>query len=399
MMDIFKLTDFGDQSIILGSRAVTAKKYHGLDFVRKDWLNNVEVAREYLDQFKTDYGFDEQAFLKEYSLRAVQFGNWMDYGDRADHFIALVQALNHLSRILGTKNLGYNANMSIAIGARGRSKALAHFEPLRDVINLTKEKGGHSFAHEYGHAIDFMSGKFFSKTTNIYSLSDAHSTSTSESNGRTDEVRNLMKIVIDGVRSGERYNDLVKWSKEKGSYAYWCNNTEIWARTFAQWVALQCQEKKIKDTVLSAAIDDGTIDNVTVKELKALAPYIKKLVVLNTRFLNTGIKPPAPKTKNPFENNGITTVAKPKKKAAALKLYQKYNNDILKRMRIMDKMRKIQYDRNKQSEYEVLEKKNSELYESIGKTAKMINEIEGRDVVEVKVWKAKPIKIPQKYIK
>lgn len=87
----------------------------------------------------------------------------MGYSDRADHFVALVQALKHLSEITGTKNLGYGGKLSIAFGARGRSKALAHYEALMQVINLTKEKGGHSFAHEYGHAIDFMSGAYFSK--------------------------------------------------------------------------------------------------------------------------------------------------------------------------------------------------------------------------------------------
>ena len=44
--------------------------------------------------------------------------------------------------------------MSIAYGARGASKAAAHYEPERKVINLTKMKGAGSLGHEWAHALD-----------------------------------------------------------------------------------------------------------------------------------------------------------------------------------------------------------------------------------------------------
>lgn len=318
MIDIYKLTDFGDQTLILGSRAQTKRKIaRGLGAVRKDWLENISLESKYIKQFQKTYGFDEDSFLRDYRLRAVQFGNWMGYSDRADHFIALVQALSHLSGILGTKNIGFNGELSIAIGARGRSKALAHFEPFRNVINLTKEKGGHSFAHEYGHALDYIGGAYFSKSQKFYSISDGGSTSTSKENAETDEARNLMAIVIDGVRSGERYPILVEWSKAKGSYDYWCNNTEIWARVFSQWVAMQIKEKGIRDSVL-AFPDSGNISDIPEKELKKLSPYIKKLVMIMSRCLNTGAKVPPATTKNPFQATVYEIQRKSRKKAAAM---------------------------------------------------------------------------------
>lgn len=45
-------------------------------------------------------------------------------------------------------------NLAIAFGARGSGAALAHYEPERNVINLTKMKGAGCLAHEWGHALD-----------------------------------------------------------------------------------------------------------------------------------------------------------------------------------------------------------------------------------------------------
>lgn len=50
-------------------------------------------------------------------------------------------------------------SLAIAFGARGSGRALAHFEPSRNVINLTKMKGAGSLAHEWGHAFDFNVGQ------------------------------------------------------------------------------------------------------------------------------------------------------------------------------------------------------------------------------------------------
>lgn len=44
--------------------------------------------------------------------------------------------------------------LAIAFGARGKGAALAHYEPARVVINLTKMRGAGSLAHEWGHAFD-----------------------------------------------------------------------------------------------------------------------------------------------------------------------------------------------------------------------------------------------------
>ncbi len=51
----------------------------------------------------------------------------------------------------------YNSlkGIAIAFGARGKGKALAHYEPGYNIINLTRKRGDGTVAHEMGHYFDF----------------------------------------------------------------------------------------------------------------------------------------------------------------------------------------------------------------------------------------------------
>jgi hypothetical protein len=45
-------------------------------------------------------------------------------------------------------------NLAIALGSRGSGRANAHYEPMKNVINLTAKNGNGSLAHEWAHALD-----------------------------------------------------------------------------------------------------------------------------------------------------------------------------------------------------------------------------------------------------
>ena len=48
--------------------------------------------------------------------------------------------------------LSLNVSLGLAFGARGRgwkNAPLAHYEPVKVVVNLTKNKGAGSLAHEW----------------------------------------------------------------------------------------------------------------------------------------------------------------------------------------------------------------------------------------------------------
>lgn len=315
-MNIFKLTDFGNQEKIIGSKVVQRHSKLGLKKVKKEWLNRIDYAQGSFGFFSENYGFNEKKFIEYYGLSCIQFGNWLDYSERTDRFLTLAVGLYDLQKIFNSihkmkpndiSNIGCYNQIGIALGARGQRGAIAHFESTTGMINLTKIGGFHSFAHEYGHAIDYVAGQYLSKNNNVFSLSDARKTTINEESGRSGEMRNLMNIIISGVRSGERYQKLVSWSKERHSYTYWCNNTEIFARTFSQWVAYRIEKLGIKDTFLSPEIDSGKVTEIPVNELKKLDKYFEDLVTIWIMFLQCEITSDYPaKTKNPFLNPNQT---------------------------------------------------------------------------------------------
>jgi len=96
--------------------------------------------------------------LKTFGFYGGEFGNWENQIERQQNLNFSYEAFRDLAAALGIKDsdISLNGNLSIAFGARGKGNALAHFEPMRNVINLTKIKGAGSLAHEWGHAFDFF---------------------------------------------------------------------------------------------------------------------------------------------------------------------------------------------------------------------------------------------------
>lgn len=121
-----------------------------------DWRGGKDITA---DQLREHFGF-----------RAVEFGNWLPQDERGavlnyafDSFCDLAEALD-----LPPKALSFGNTLAIAFGSRGsggKSAALAHFEPSRFVINLTRLKGAGSLAHEWIHAYDWHEGQKKGYTT------------------------------------------------------------------------------------------------------------------------------------------------------------------------------------------------------------------------------------------
>ena len=116
-------------------------------FSGADFRNGRDVAgQDYLDTFR---------------FRGGEFGNWMGERDRQvslnmgyESLCAMAKALN-----LSMDDMSLNGRLAIAFGSRGQGSAAAHYEPLREVVNLTKMRGAGSLAHEWGHAMDDLLNK------------------------------------------------------------------------------------------------------------------------------------------------------------------------------------------------------------------------------------------------
>lgn len=101
-----------------------------------------------------------EQFMNTFGLRGGQFGNWVKQGanskdrqrmlnDTYDAFMDLAGVLN-----IPPEAIGLGGKLAMSFGARGKGRAMAHYEPSQVVINLTKTKGAGSLAHEWFHALD-----------------------------------------------------------------------------------------------------------------------------------------------------------------------------------------------------------------------------------------------------
>lgn len=104
---------------------------------------------------------DGQMYLDTFGFAGGEFGNWMNETDRQASLDFGYDALLDLADALeiDPKDISFDGELSIAFGSRGIAGAAAHYEPLRQVINLTKMHGAGSLAHEWGHALDNIISK------------------------------------------------------------------------------------------------------------------------------------------------------------------------------------------------------------------------------------------------
>lgn len=100
-------------------------------------------------------------FLKDFNIRGGEFGNWMTENDAQSSLNMAYEAFCDFADILGIplSSVSFGGRLAIAFGARGQGSAVAHYEPLREVINITKMKGAGSLGHEMFHALDDIVAK------------------------------------------------------------------------------------------------------------------------------------------------------------------------------------------------------------------------------------------------
>lgn len=101
----------------------------------------------------------ENDFLKVFGFRGVEFGNYVTQKERQSLMNKTYDALRDLCNILELEPriVGLGGRLGLAFGARGRGgkgASAAHYEPLYNVINLTRPHGAGCIAHEWFHALD-----------------------------------------------------------------------------------------------------------------------------------------------------------------------------------------------------------------------------------------------------
>lgn len=163
------------------------------------------VERVGMTDWREGKSISSDEFMSHFGLSGGQFGNWVPNKERQTWIDMSADALHDLSEFFGIKpyHIGMGGTLGIAWGARGRGKAMAHFEPGMTVINFTRKAGAGALAHEWAHAFDNW----------IYKMSGA------KSNLMTPYITDTSHYSQEGVdndRQGAR-KELINVAKQMGA--------------------------------------------------------------------------------------------------------------------------------------------------------------------------------------
>lgn len=190
--------------------------------------------------------------LAEFGLRGLQFGEWVPNAERQGWLDDCFDGLADLADVLGVPRRWIGlGGLGLAIGARGASAALAHYEPGLRVINVTRLKGSGSIAHEWFHAFDHRLARRFSVSSLIrYCCLRPWFDCKSDIESEFLDLWNRLKN-SEFKCQAERIERLPRSKK-----AYWTQPEELGARSFEAWVEDTLQQRDM----CSPCLVHGTLE-------------------------------------------------------------------------------------------------------------------------------------------
>lgn len=191
--------------------------------------------------------------IKDLGFRGLQYGNSVTDDERAHHVQRAAEALVDLADATGLPDsaIGLNGTLGLAIGARGRGGAVAHYEPGLRVINLTRKNGVGSLSHEWGHALDNYAS---SGAKGDRFLSDYY--------GSPEKRQAMTDVVNAWTNSGyvRQCHETLRAIKNAGGLLnekYWMSHVELFARSFEAYVSLKLSKAGKANTYLTRELHDS----------------------------------------------------------------------------------------------------------------------------------------------
>lgn len=223
-------------------------KYKEIPFERRD-TNQPRVGQDHRQGAR----MTPEAFSEAFGFRGVQFGNYVEDGRRQQDLDDAYDALMDLAAVLDIppRVLSLNGELGLAFGARGKGgkrAAMAHYEPGTVVINLTKNSGAGSLAHEWFHALD----NYFARSSGDkrgYATLFPHYAS----------MRAQMQDAFKGVMSAIKASGVPTRSAvldERRTKAYWATDIEMAARSFESYVIAKLQDQGAANDYLANVVGE-----------------------------------------------------------------------------------------------------------------------------------------------
>lgn len=189
--------------------------------------------------------------MERFGLRGGEFGNWLTNSECIDSLDMCWDAFSDLALALdiSDEDIALGGSLGIAFGARGvgGSGAVAHYEPGRMVINITREKGAGSLAHEWFHFLDDAIGRATGQGPLLASARRA-----SEMPAGWRDLHDAMLARDDGTPSDYYLSALdLDSAFSKASHGYWSSTQEMLARAGAAFVHDRCDALGVVDDYLT----------------------------------------------------------------------------------------------------------------------------------------------------
>lgn len=188
------------------------------------------------------------AIVDKFGLHSVEFGKWVPEDERRQFLVGLDDCLRDLAKVLRIphRKMGLKKTLACTYGARGKGgRALATYSPHYVLINLTRENGLGSFAHEYGHALDYHMARGIVAPSGGVTVS----TSLLQTNRKT--ARGYMEKALESLILTSA-GDVNAWREKLDKLPdYWRQRNEIWARSFETLIHTEMKGKGFRNKMLT----------------------------------------------------------------------------------------------------------------------------------------------------
>ncbi len=200
-----------------------------------------------------------EEFQSTFGFRGVEFGNWVPQAERQLYLNKTYDAIMDFCKVVGIspKAFSLGGQLALAFGSRGKSKAIAHYEPMKMAINLTRMNGAGSLAHEWFHALDNYLAR--------QATGNALDMATDKRRAERDIVANTFSQLV------RRMATLDYSTRSRNAGAYW---NEVWERAARLFESYVYNELGGQQTMSPLLVRETTLfDDTLVENFGQAYPY------------------------------------------------------------------------------------------------------------------------------